>query len=76
VYGTFLDALVALGEHEWIEREAPAMASPGTAVEPFALRALGAARRDDALLARAEERFQALGLTWHADQTERLLAGL
>ncbi len=76
VYGTFLDALVALGEHEWIEREAPAMASPGTAVEPFALRALGAARGDDALLARAGERFQALGLTWHADQTERLLAGL
>lgn len=76
VYGTFLDALVALGEHEWIEREAPALASPGTAIEPFGLRALGAARRDDTLLARAQERFSALGLHWHAAQTERLLARL
>jgi hypothetical protein len=45
-------------------------------VEPFALRALGAARNDDELLARADERFAELGLAWHRSQTERLLAGL
>ncbi len=42
--------------------------------EPFALRALGAARSDDAYLARAQERFAELALGWHAAQTERLLA--
>ncbi len=45
-------------------------------MEPFALRALGVARGDDELLARADERFQALGLVWHRAQTERLLDGL
>ena len=73
IYGTFLDALLALGEHEWIERDAPPLSVPGTAIEPFALRALGAVRRDDALLAKADERFHALGLDWHAAQTEQLL---
>ncbi len=76
VYGTFLDALVALGEHEWIERDAPALARSGTAIEPFALRALGAARKDDELLERARARFAELRLVWHAAQTERLVAGL
>jgi hypothetical protein len=47
-----------------------------TTVEPFALRALGAARRDDELLARADERFVALGFEWHRAQTESLLAGV
>ena len=71
-----LDALVALGRAEAIEREAPDLLQPGTIVEPFALRALGFARRDDDLLARADERFAAHGLDWHRAQTERLLAGL
>ena len=75
IFAARLDALVALGRHDWIEREAPALAQAGTIVEPFALRALGAARRDDELLARADERFRALGLEWHREQTERLLAG-
>ena len=72
-----LDALVALGRHDRIEREVPRLvqAEP-TVLEPFALRALGAARRDDELLARADERFAALGLEWHRAQTERLLAGV
>jgi class 3 adenylate cyclase len=73
VLETRLDALVALRETERIEREAPLYVVPGTVVEPFALRALGAARRDDELLARADERFAALGLEWHRTQTERLL---
>jgi len=59
-----------------IESEVPSLLSPGTMVEPFALRALGAARSDDELLSRAQERFEELGLDWHAAQTERLLAGL
>ena len=37
---------------------------------PFRLRALGIVRADDGLLARADERFRALGLDWHADQTD------
>jgi len=71
-----LDVLVALGRHDWIEREAPSLLQKGTLLEPFALRALGAARGDDELLVRAEERFRELGLEWHSAQTGRLLAGL
>jgi class 3 adenylate cyclase len=76
VFATLLDALTALREHEWIEREAPPLRQPGTVVEPFALRALGAARNDDDLLHQADKRFRELGLEWHRAQTERLLAGL
>ena len=72
----WLDALVALGRDETIEEEAPSWALSGTYFEPFALRALGAARRDDDLLAKADERFAALELDWHRAQTERLLAGI
>jgi class 3 adenylate cyclase/tetratricopeptide (TPR) repeat protein len=71
-----LDALVAFRRFDAVEREAPALLQHGTALEPFALRALGAAQGDDELLVRADERFAALGLEWHRAQTERLLAGL
>jgi len=70
---TFLDALAALGDRERIEAEAPNWLQPGTFAEPFALRALGAARGDRALLTQALERFEAMSLTWHAEQTRRLL---
>jgi class 3 adenylate cyclase len=70
-----LDAFIALRDHEAIEREAPEFMTPGTAIEPFALRAVGAARGDDALLQRSQERFDDLGLHWHAAQTERLVEG-
>ena len=76
VFGGWLDALLALGEYESIERQAPRFLHAGTVPEPFALRALGGARRDDELLARAQECFRVLGLDWHAAQTERLLAGI
>ncbi|CAN5220220.1 hypothetical protein BH09ACT13_BH09ACT13_14480 [soil metagenome] len=76
VLATRLDGLLALGDREAIEREAPALVQGGTYTEPFALRALGAARDDDDLLARAQEQFAALGLSWHGTQTERLIAGL
>ncbi len=76
VYATRLDALVALRAADTIEREAPLLAVAGSALEPFALRALGVARGDDDLLARADELFAALGLEWHRAQTERLVTGV
>ncbi len=76
VFGTWLDARLALQDREAIEREAPALVQARVYTEPFALRALGWARGDDDLLALADERFAALGLDWHRAQTERLLAGL
>jgi hypothetical protein len=70
-----LDGLAATRD-ERVEDEAPLFLRPGTYLEGFALRALGIIRRDDELLATADERFRALGLGWHAAQTERLVAGL
>ena len=70
---TFLDALAALGDRERIEAEAPKWLQQGTFAEPFALRALGIARGDRALLKQALERFEAMDLTWHAEQTRHLL---
>jgi class 3 adenylate cyclase len=66
---TFLDALAALGDRARIEAEAPACLREGTFAEPFALRALGISRGDRSLLRQAAERFDAMGLSWHADQT-------
>jgi class 3 adenylate cyclase len=76
VFTARLDLLVALGRHDLIEHEAPSLLQPGTLPEPFALRALGAARGDDELLARSGERFGEIGLDWHSMQTERLLDGI
>ena len=70
---TFLDALAALGDRERIEAEAPKWLQAGTFGEPFALRALGIARSDRTLLRQALERFEAMELSWHAEQTRRLL---
>jgi hypothetical protein len=70
---TFLDALAALGDRERIEAEAPKWLAEGTFAEPFALRALGIARGDRTLLGQALERFEAMQLSWHAEQTRRLL---
>jgi class 3 adenylate cyclase len=70
---TFLDALAALGDRERIETEAPKWLQAGTFAEPFALRALGIARSDRPLLKQALKRFEAMELSWHAEQTRRLL---
>ena len=70
---TFLDALAALGDRERIEAEAPKWMTEGTFDEPFALRALGIARGDRALLEQAVKRFEAMGISWHAEQTRHLL---
>jgi hypothetical protein len=69
----FLDALAALGDREGIEAEAPKWVQEGTFGEPFALRALGIVRNDRTLLRQALERFEAMELPWHAEQTRRLL---
>jgi class 3 adenylate cyclase len=68
-----LDALVALGDRERIEAEAPKWLQEGTFGEPFALRALGIAGDDRTLLRQALQRFEAMELSWHAEQTRRLL---
>jgi hypothetical protein len=70
---TFLDALAALGDRERVEAEAPKWLQEGTFAEPFALRALGITRSDRALLRQALERFEAMGISWHVEQTRRLL---
>jgi len=64
-----LDALAIIGTPANIEQ---AFAPPKSYVEPFAHRALGVAREDDALVAHADALFRALGLDWPADQTVRL----
>jgi hypothetical protein len=71
-----LNALVALGRHKEIEQEAPPLLRPRTYPEPFALRALGYARDDAGLISQAIERFQAMGLEWHAQQTHHLAGGV
>jgi class 3 adenylate cyclase len=70
-----LDALVVLDARERIEAEAPKYLSPGTYVEPFALRTLGVARGDGTLLDEAAQRFRAIGLDWRADETSNLFLG-
>ncbi len=71
LYGTAinLDALLALGRPAAAEAEAALVAQPGTYLEPFALRTLGLARGDHSLIEQAAERFEALGLDWHAQNT-------
>ena len=76
IFAARLDAFIALRLYDRIETEAPELDQVGTTVEPFALRALGAARGDDDLLARADALFAELGLDWHRAQTGRLLAGV
>ena len=69
-----LDAMAMLRQGERLELHAPTLAQPGTYLEPFALRALGIVRGDDALVARAGALFAALGLDWHGAQTAALVA--
>jgi hypothetical protein len=69
-----LDALAALSKQSAVEREAPAFLRPGIYLEPFALRALGVVREDEVLIEQAADRFAAMGLEWHAEQSRKLLA--
>jgi hypothetical protein len=69
-----LDALAVLKERSLVERDAPALLQTGTYLEPFVLRALASVRDDEALREQAIARFQEMGLTWHAEQTRKLVA--
>jgi hypothetical protein len=69
-----LDALAATRNRARLEQEAPAALGQGTYLEPFALRALGVVQQNDALIEQAAERFSAMGLAWHSQQTRKLLA--
>lgn len=66
-----LDALAVVGSEEAIQAEA--LPAHEGYLEPFMLRALGVTRGDDRLIAQADDRFRALGLDWHAGQTEALI---
>jgi hypothetical protein len=69
-----LDALVALDDPARVESEAAAWLTPGTYVEPFALRALGLAQSDTAMLEQAAARFDAFGLEARAIEAREALA--
>ena len=70
---TRLDGLLALGRFADVEREAEPILAVESVLRPFALRALGVARQDDALLRTALEDFESLGLGFHADETRSIL---
>jgi hypothetical protein len=69
---TKLEALIALGRTSEAEEAATRFLQPGTYLEPFALRTLGLARSDRTLTEQAVERFEAMGLGWHAAKTRAL----
>jgi hypothetical protein len=70
-----LDALAALGETSRVEAEAAAFLQASTCLEPYAMRALGVVRADDALIEQAAERFERMGLASAARETRGLLVG-
>jgi hypothetical protein len=69
---TKLEALIALGRTSEAEEAATRLLQPGTYLEPFALRTLGLVRSDRTLTEQAVERFDAMGLGWHAAKTRAL----
>ncbi len=68
-----LDALAALGLREDVELEASPYARRHSYLRPFALRALGRVRGDDALIRDALADFESLGLDWYAAETRGYL---
>ncbi|HEY3210454.1 MAG TPA: hypothetical protein VGL18_11800, partial [Actinomycetota bacterium] len=70
---TQLDALAALGETTRLEEEAAKFLEEESALQLFALRALGIVRRDRMLLRQAADRFEALGFARQAANTRVLV---
>jgi hypothetical protein len=70
---TRLDGLAFLRRRDQAEAEAGPFAEGRSVLAPFAVRALGIARGDDALIERAQGLFAELRLDWHARQTGLLL---
>jgi hypothetical protein len=69
-----LDALAAAGEGAKLEREATPLLGRQSYLQPFALRALGIVREDEVLLGQARVTFEQMGLSWHAEETRKLVA--
>jgi tetratricopeptide (TPR) repeat protein len=69
-----LDALLALHETERLEEEAAPFLTEEGYTRPFALRAVGLARGDAALVDEAAAGFGAIGLEWRAAETRALAA--
>jgi class 3 adenylate cyclase len=68
-----LDALAVLGRRDELEDEAPRHARRQNYLRPFALRALGRVRGDEALVREALAEFEAYGLGWFAAETRATL---
>jgi class 3 adenylate cyclase/tetratricopeptide (TPR) repeat protein len=67
---THLDALAAMRDPDRVEAEASSVLGRSVYLEPFALRALGRVRDDRGLVKQAAEQFMALGMRWHAAETQ------
>ena len=65
-----LNGLIALERREDILQEAAGLRRPGSYLDPFVLRALGFARRDESSIEQAARRFDELGMSWHAADTD------
>ena len=70
---SYLDGLAALGDADRVEADAPQFLDPPSALEPFALRALGVVRGDRSLLEQAALRFEAMDLGRQAANTRQLI---
>jgi class 3 adenylate cyclase/tetratricopeptide (TPR) repeat protein len=69
----WLDAVAALGDADAIEAVVAGLERLPPYVEPFLLRARGRVHGDHALLDESLDRFEAMGLDWHAEETRALL---
>ena len=70
---TLMDALGLLGKRELVEERVAPLLGRSAYLDPFVLRSLGLVREDERAVADALGRFEALGLAWHAQQTQALL---
>lgn len=72
---SYLDALATLGDRERVERDAPRFLESRSALEPFALRALGLVRADVSLVGQAAELFARMGFERQAAITRAHIEG-
>jgi class 3 adenylate cyclase/tetratricopeptide (TPR) repeat protein len=76
LWAELFDGLVAIDDRGRIEADAPQWLDRDLYLTPVATRALGYARRDEALLEDAAARFKAMGLERHSESTLTLMARL
>ena len=70
---SYLDALAALLDRERVEQDTPRFLEYPSALQPFALRALGTVRSDPSLVEQAAGLFDQLGFERQAASTRQLL---